>query len=273
MTRRFEGKVAWITGGGSGIGKAMALHLAAEGATVAVSGRRQEKLDEVVSAIAARGGKAAAIPVDVTDEGSVEAAANAVVETLGRMDLAVANAGFGVNGRVETLSADDWRRQFDVNVVGLAITAKYALVHLRKTAGRLGLVGSVAGLIAAKGNGPYCASKYAVRAIGLSLAGEVHGSGASVTLLHPGFVESEIAQVDNQGRHDPARRDPRPANLMWTAPRAAEVMVDAMWKRRLEYVFTWHGKFGAFLGMHFPRLVHFVITRFGGKNRRRAAKA
>ena len=123
MAKRFDGKVVWITGGGSGIGKALALQFAKEGGIVAVSGRREERLQEVVDAITAKGGKGLAVRCDVTDEASVAEAVQRVVRSLGGIDVAVANAGFSVAGRVEKLSAADWRRQLDVNVIGAAMTA------------------------------------------------------------------------------------------------------------------------------------------------------
>lgn len=261
MVRRFDGQVAWLTGGGSGIGRALARHFAAEGATVALSGRREDRLLSVVEEVEELGGRALAIPLDVTDESAVQAAAESVSAQLGRLDVCVANAGFAVAGKVERLTAEDWRRQLDVNVVGLALTAKYALPGLRTTRGRLGLVGSVAGLVSVPGYSAYHASKYAVRAIGQALAAELHGSGVSATLLHPGFVESEIAQVDNQGVHHPGRSDGRPARLMWPTSKAAASMVDALHARKREHVFTTHGRIAAFLGMHFPGLVHAVMAR------------
>ncbi len=261
MARRFENKVVWITGGGTGIGKALALAFGKEGATVAVSGRRQDRLQGVVDELAAQGGKGLAVRCDVTDEASVAEAVKKVVRTLGGLDVAVANAGFSVAGRVEKLSAADWRRQLDVNVIGVAMTARYAIPHLREREGRLALIGSVASMLATPGVGAYAASKYAVRAIGQVLAAELHGSGVSCTTIHPGYIESEIAQVDNQGRFDPQREDRRPKNLMWPADRAARVMVDAIAKRKREYTFTGHGKIGAFAGRHMPGLVHFGMTR------------
>ncbi len=261
MAKRFDGKVAWVTGGGSGIGKALALGLAKEGAAVAVSGRREDRLQEVVEEIAAKGGKALAVRCDVTDEASVAEAVQKVVRQLGGLDVAVANAGFAVAGRIEKLSAADWRRQLDVNVIGVAMTARYALPHLRERKGRLVLIGSVASMLVSPGMGAYSASKYAVRAIGQALAAELHGSGVSCTTIHPGYIESEIAQVDNQGRFDADKEDRRPKNLMWPADRAARVMVDAIAKRKREYTFTGHGKLGAFAGQHMPGLVHFGMTR------------
>lgn len=261
MAKRFENQVVWITGGGSGIGRALALAFADEGAAVAVSGRREERLHEVVQELKGRGAKGLAVRCDVTDEASVAEAVRKVVRTLGGLDVAVANAGFAVAGRIEKLSAADWRRQLDVNVIGAAMTARYAIPHLRERKGRLALVGSVASMMSTPGVGAYSASKYAVRAIGQAVAVELHGSGVTCTTIHPGYIESEISQVDNQGRFDPSRKDGRPKNLMWPSDRAARVMVDAIAKRKREYTFTGHGKIGAFAGRHMPGLIHFGLTR------------
>ncbi len=270
---QFDGKVVWITGGGSGIGKALALEFASRGARVAVSGRRAAKLKTVMEQIEVSGGKGLALVCDVTDDTAVRASVARVVETWGRLDVVVANAGFGVSGLVEKLTADDWRRQMEVNVVGAASTVFHSLPELRKTGGRLALVASVASFAAMPTMGAYAASKAAVRVMGLTLSQELFGSGVSCTTIHPGFVASEIAQVDNRGRHDASRKDPRPANLMWPADKAARVMVRAIQRRKREFVFTAHGRLGAFVGQHMPGFVHFVMTRMGlGKKAQKSAK-
>ena len=261
MAERFRGKVVWITGGGSGIGRSLALAFAREGAKVAVSGRREDRLASVADEIEQLGGEALAVPCNVTDEGSIEEAVARVIEAFGQLDVAVANAGFALAGKVEKLSAADWRRQLDVNVVGLAITARHAIPHLKDTGGRLALVGSVSSMLVAPGLAAYSASKYAVRAIGQSLAVELHGSGVSCTTIFPGFVESEIDQVTNDGVFDPTREDRRPKKLMWTSERAAKVMLDAIATRKREFTFTGHGKLAAFVGKHWPGLMHFGLTR------------
>jgi len=236
MAKRFDNQVVWITGGGSGIGRALALAFAGEGATVAVSGRRDDRLQEVVRELEARGAKGLAVRCDVTDEASVAEAVQKVVRTL--------------------------------DVIGVAMTARYAIPHLRERKGRLVLVGSISSMMSTPGVGAYSASKYAVRAIGQALAVELHGSGVTCTTIHPGYIESEIAQVDNQGRFDASREDRRPKNLMWSADRAARTMVDAVAARKREHTFTGHGKVGAFAGRHMPSLIHFGLTRGKKQNKK-----
>jgi short-subunit dehydrogenase len=141
------------------------------------------------------------------------------------------------------------------------MTARHAIAELRLTRGRIVLVGSVAGFMPAPGWVAYHASKYAIRALGQTLSVELAADGISCTTVHPGFVSSEIIQVDNDGRHDPTRDDPRPAYLMWSAERAARVIVNALAARRRELVFTGHGKLAAFIGMHFPGVFQVVMTR------------
>jgi NAD(P)-dependent dehydrogenase (short-subunit alcohol dehydrogenase family) len=267
MNKGLEAKVVWITGAGSGIGRATALEFGRCGATVAVSGRRDERLQEVVEQLRQQGADALAVTCDVRQETDLAQAVQTVVERFGRLDIAVANAGFSVFGKVETLTAADWSRQFETNVVGAAQTARYALPELRRTRGRLGLIGSVLGLVAAPGFGAYTASKYAVRALGQTLAMELHGSGVSCTTVHPGFVASEITQVDNRGQFHPKRKDPRPSMIVWPADKAARVVVKALRQRKREVVFTGHGRLGAWFGAHAPSLVHAAMTlpRLGGK--------
>ncbi len=163
-------EVVWITGGGTGIGRALALEYARRGACVAISGRRLEKLEEAAAALDAAGGQGLAVRCDVTDEEATRAAVAAIVARWGRLDVAIANAGFGVSGPVLSLSAERWRRQLEINVVGAANTLAAAAPEVQKTRGRLAVVGSVSGFIAVPANGAYTASKFAVRGMVLTLA-------------------------------------------------------------------------------------------------------
>lgn len=261
MAARLHSLVAWVTGGGTGIGKAVAIELAREGAAVVVSGRRTDRLTGAVAAIEAVGGRAAGVACDVTDDASVAAAVAEVIERFGRLDVVVANAGFSVGGRLEKTSVEDWERQFATNLFGVVRTVVHAMPHLQQTRGRVALMGSVAQYLPVPGAGCYAASKAAVHAYGQTLSAELTGSGVSCTTIHPGFIESEIAQVDNQGQFHPDRDDKRPAALMWTPEAAARPMVRAIARRKRVAVITGHGKVAAFLGSHLPGLVSMLMSR------------
>ena len=253
--------VIWITGASSGIGKAMAIEWSKLGYKVALSARRKELLELVATEIKNAGGETLVVPVDIMDETSIENAVQQIINNWGRIDIAVANAGFGVIGSIEKLTANEWNRQLQGNVTGLALTVKYALPHLKKNNGRIGLVGSVGAYLPSPSFGAYGASKAAVHSIGLTLQVELMGSGVSCTTLHPGFVESEITRVDNEGMFHPERADPRPEKLIWPTNKAAKVMVNAILQRKRIYIFTTHGRVLVWLQRWFPSLIRMIISK------------
>ena len=260
MTNTKE-NVVWITGASSGIGKAMAFEWVRLGYKVALSSRRKELLDAVANEINTAGSEALVIPCDIMEETDIQNAVQQIITTWGRLDVVVANAGFGVFGSIAKLTAPDWNRQLRGNVTGLALTVKYALPHLKKNKGRIGLVGSVGAYLPNPNLGAYGASKAAVHSIGLTLQVELMGTGVSCTTMHPGFVVSEITRIDNEGVWHPERPDPRPANLMWPTDKAAKVMVKAILKRKRNYVFTGHGKVFVLLQRWFPGLMRLIISK------------
>jgi NADP-dependent 3-hydroxy acid dehydrogenase YdfG len=124
--------VVWITGASSGIGKSMAFEWAKLGYKVVLSSRRKELLDEVATNIRQSGGEALVLSCDIMDETAIENTVQQIILAWGRLDVVIANAGFGVFGSLEKLTAKDWNRQLQGNVTGLALTVKYALPHLKK---------------------------------------------------------------------------------------------------------------------------------------------
>lgn len=260
MTNTKE-NVVWITGASSGIGKAMALEWARLGYKVVLSARRKELLEEIALQIKNSGGEALVVPIDIMEEKSIKNAVQSIIDYWGRIDVAVANAGFGVFGSIDKLTATDWNRQLRGNVTGLALTVKYALPYLKQSQGRIGLLGSVGAYLPNPNLGAYGASKAAVHSIGLTLQLELKGSGVSSTTIHPGFVVSEIAKIDNEGVWHPDRPDPRPTNLMWPTNKAAKVIVKAIIKRKRNYIFTTHGKVLVWLQRWFPSLLRTIITK------------
>ncbi len=258
---RFDNQVVWITGGGSGIGLACAVEFARQGARVAVSGRREDKLGGAVDAVEAVGGEALAVACDVNDEDACRAAVESIVGQWGRLDVAVANAGFAVAAYASTLTVADWRRQFETNVFGLLNTVYAALPEVEKQRGRLVLLGSVMSYISVPKMAAYAATKAAVRAIGEGLSIDLARAGVSVTTVCPGYVESEIQQVDNAGEFSsdrPVTKSP----LMWPADRAARSIVSAAHARAVIAPITGHARVLIWATRWFPRLSRLLLKKF-----------
>lgn len=263
----FAGQVVLITGASSGIGAALCREFARRGADVVLAARRVDRLQALAAEIERAGRRALAVACDVTVDGDVERAVRAALEKLGRIDVVVANAGFGVVGHVDRLALDDYRRQFETNVFGVLRTILATLPALEQTRGRILVVGSVAGYIATPGSSPYSMSKFALRALAEALGHELAPRGVSVTIANPGFVESEIRRVDNRGMLRAATRDPIPAWLQMSAARAARQIVRAVARRRREIVVTRVGKTTVFLQRHAPWLVARAMRWLGVRSR------
>lgn len=263
--KRFNDQVVWITGASSGIGAALAREFVKEGATVALSARRKDRLNELANQL---GDRVHVFPLDVQDKSLVDKTAELVVEKLGKIDAVVANAGYGVIGHLTDLTEEMWRKQFETNVFGVVWTLQAAIPHLKKTKGRIAIMSSVAGKLAFGQGAAYSASKFALMGIANALYLELHKSGVSVTTIAPGLVESEISQVDNLGRFHRdndqfATTTTGSEFFRWPTERAARVMVNAIHDRRREEVVTGHGKFAAFMASHLPTLTYWGMAKSG----------
>ncbi len=262
------GKVALITGASAGIGAALARELARDGADLVLTARREDRLRDLAREITSSGRQAVALCCDVTRDGDLERAVAVAVERYGRLDIAVANAGFGVAGRVDELTLDDFRRQLETNVFGVLRTLYASLPELRKSRGQFVIIGSVSGHVPTPATSAYCMSKFALRGFAESIHSELSASGVSVTLVSPGFVDSDIRRVDNHGRVHEDAPDPVPAWLRMPAAQAARQIARAIHRRRREVLVTGHAKALVLLCRYAPWLLRFLIARFGGPERR-----
>lgn len=141
------------------------------------------------------------------------------------------------------------------------MTAKHAVPELKKTKGRLVLIGSIASFIPNPYLAAYGASKAAVHNIGESYQIELLGTGVTCTTLHPGFVDSNITRVNNEGVFNPETKDPRPANLMWPTDKAVKDMIRAIDRRKKVKVITGHGKVITFIGRFFPGIARAMVAK------------
>jgi NADP-dependent 3-hydroxy acid dehydrogenase YdfG len=259
MRQKLAEKVVFVTGASSGIGEALVRQAAHEGAAVVLAARRLERTTRLAAEIEAAGGRALAVPCDVTRDGELESAVARALERFGRLDVAVANAGFSVNGRLADLSVENFRSQFETNVFGLVRTVHATLPALTTTRGALALVGSTNGYLSLPGYSAYCASKHAVRALADCLRHELASRGVSVTHIAPGFVQSDIRLIGNDGLFRESAIDPVPRWLQRSARGAARQMLRAIRARRAETIITAHARFAIFFARHAPWLVSAVL--------------
>lgn len=203
--KQLDGKVALVTGAGSGIGRASALLLAQHGAKVAVLSRTPEELESAVAEIEQAGGKAVALKGDVSDPDQMQSVMQQIGEQWGRLDIVLANAGInGVWAPLEDLEPDEWDKTLGINLKGTFLTVKYALPHLKKQGGSVIITSSINGTRTFSNTGAtaYSCSKAAQVAFAKMTAVELGPHKIRVNVICPGAIESEIQENTEQRNTD-----------------------------------------------------------------------
>jgi NADP-dependent 3-hydroxy acid dehydrogenase YdfG len=193
MSNGIEGKVVVITGASSGLGEATARLLSAQGASVVLGARRAARLKALVDELTGNGGKAAAWTTDVTSREQVKALVDAAVQTYGRIDVMINNAGLMPQALLERMQIDQWERMIDVNLKGVLYGIAAALPYMQQQkSGHFINVSSVAGHKVGPGFAVYAATKHAVRALSEGLRQEVKPYNIRSTVISPGAVATEL---------------------------------------------------------------------------------
>lgn len=195
MSNNIEGKVIIITGASSGIGEAAAKHLASAGALVSLGARRKDNLDKIVKEINDSGGKAIAFVTDITIRQQVSDLVKFTIETYGRIDVLINNAGIMPLSRIEELQFDEWDKMIDTNIKGVLYGIGAVLPFMKEQkSGHIINVASVAGHRVPVGSGSaiYSATKFAVRAISEGLRQEVTPYNLRTTIISPGAIKTEL---------------------------------------------------------------------------------
>lgn len=201
MSPRLDGKVAIVTGGGSGIGQATAVRFAAEGAAVGVLDLREDAAGETVSMIDKNGGRALALAADVANAAQVTAAVEATVAEFGGLHVLYNNAGVASEGSVAVAEEANWDLCFDVNVKGTFLCSKAALQHMGE-GGSIINQASVAALVGVMNVAAYCSAKGAVVALTRSMAVDLAPRGVRVNVICPGTVFTTLMEPLLRARGD-----------------------------------------------------------------------
>jgi NAD(P)-dependent dehydrogenase (short-subunit alcohol dehydrogenase family) len=203
----YANKVAFVTGGTSGIGKATAIAFADAGAKVVLTGRREKEGAAVVAEIKKRGGEASFIHTDVTKEADVKAAVDFTVQTYGRLDAAFNNAGIEIVGSLDQVTEEQYQKAFTINVWGVLSSMKHEVAAMQKTGGgAIVNTSSIFGLVGGTYASIYAGTKFAVEGLTKSIAVEVAKQNIRVNAVAPGAVQTDM--VDRfAGKEGEARDD------------------------------------------------------------------
>ena len=258
----FQDRIAMVTGGASGIGRALCLALAARGTTVHVADRDGDGAAAVAGALADAGSPAYALTLDVPDADAVAVAVEAVAGEHGRLDYMVNNAGVAAAGEVRHLTPGDWRRVVDVNLMGVVHGTHAAYrAMVAQGSGHIVNVSSLAGLVGGATLAPYAATKSAVVALSTSLRVEAADLGVRVSVTCPGFVDSglfDTAHFAGTGREHYAAG----IDVAWMdTPTAARRILAGVRRNRAIITFPFYARLAWWLYRLHPSLVGPMMRR------------
>jgi len=248
-----------LTGASSGIGHALALRLAEQGARLVLASRNQERLAALAEAISAKGGSAIVVPTDVADPAQRTRLIEQALAELGGIDILINNAGVGAIGFFEDADEGRLRRIMEVNFFGATELTRLALPHLRH--GRDPMIVNVASVLGRRAiptSVEYCASKFAMVGWSEGLRAELARHGVHVLVVCPGGVETEFDVHMIERRTQPTWRDRR----RMSPDRCAQLIVGAMRRRKNEVVITTTAKLVVWLNRLSPRLLDWVLARY-----------
>jgi NAD(P)-dependent dehydrogenase (short-subunit alcohol dehydrogenase family) len=229
---KLDGKIALITGGGSGIGRATALLFASEGAKLSVVDWAEDNARAVVAEIGKRGGEAIALRADVSKAADAERMVSETVQRFGRLDILYNNAGIGVARHTHLMSEEEWDRTIDIDLKGVFLGCRYALPELMKHGGAILSTASVAGIEGIRRMAAYCAAKAGVIMLTKSLAMDYAEYGIRVNCVCPGTIETPLSETAyeklSEERSERARRTVAAMHLLGRTGQPEEIASAAL---------------------------------------------
>ncbi len=245
-------KVVIITGGTSGIGKALAIVFAQAGAKVVITGRRQEALDEVFREMFHKGFKLLALKADVSVEADNAYVVEETLKHFGRIDVLINNAGISMRAIFEELDLNVFRRVMDINFNGAVYATKYALPHIVANKGSIVGISSIAGYRGLPGRTAYSASKFALQGFLEALRTELLYQGVHILTVAPGFTASNIRQTALTKDGSVQAESPRDEASMMSAEECAKHILKAVIARKKLLTLTRQGKLTVLMNKLFP---------------------
>lgn len=258
----YSNKVVIITGASEGIGRALALELAQQGAKLAISARNKDRLEELASECHDLGAETLVLPADVTIESECRRMIETTAQHWGRIDILVANAGRTMWAKLEELEDSSVLESImAVNYFGAVYCTRAALPWLLESRGRIVAVASIAGLTGVPARSGYCATKHAMVGFFDSLRIELADRGVTVTVVAPDFVVSKIHRRALDGKGTPLGETPMQEDKIMTAEDCARMMATAIARRKRLLITSRRGKLGRWLKLVWPGLIDRIAKK------------
>ena len=257
-----KGRRIILTGASEGIGRALALELAARGARIALAARDRERLESLAQECRGRGGEALAIPTDITNEQDLDWLVTESAKTFGGIDVVIHNAGITMWSRFDALKdLEIFERLIAVNYLAPVRLTALTLPHLRESRGLIVAVASLAGLTGVPERSGYSASKHAMVGFFDSLRIELAGTGVDITIVAPDFVVSEIHKRAIGPDGEPLGASPMMQTKIMTAEECARRIAGAMERRPRMLLMSTRGKLGRWLKLLAPSVIDRMAAR------------
>jgi len=252
----FKDKVMIVTGASSGIGKAIAIEAAKEGANVVIAARNEEKLKAVEEVLKGFGVKALAIKTDVSKREDAKNLIDKTIETFGKIDILVNNAGVSMRALFNEIELDVFEKIMNINFMGTVNCTRYAINHILKQKGSIVGISSISGLTPLPARTAYASSKYAMFGFLTTLRLENIKKGLHVLIAHPGFTESNIRKNALLADGSLQGKTPRKEEKMMTAEEVAKRILKGIRKKRKVMIMTTVGIASVILNKFFPNFTH-----------------
>jgi len=257
-----KGRRIILTGASEGIGRALALELAARGARLALAARDRDRLESVAQECRARGADALAVPTDVTNSQDLEWLVGETLKAFGGIDAVVHNAGITMWSRFDALAdLSIFERVMEVNYYAPVRLTALTLPHLRESRGLIVVVASLAGLTGVPERSAYAGSKHAVIGFFDSLRIELAGTGVDVSVVAPDFVVTEIHKRAIGPDGEPLGTSPMQQSKLMTAPECARQIARAMEKRQRQLLMSTRGKLGMWVKLLAPGMIDRMAAK------------
>ena len=255
-------KVVIITGGSSGIGRALAEEFGSRGSKLLITGRSQEQLDKTVADLRGKGIVIESFVSDVSIEEDNRQMAQAAKLRFGTIDVLINNAGISMRALFEEVDLEVIKKVMDINFYGVLYATKYCLPEIIKNKGSVVGISSIAGYRGLPGRAGYSASKFALQGWLESIRTELMGDGVHVMWVCPGFTTSNIRNAALDKKGESHGESPMDEGSMMSAEECAEHILSAITKKKRTIVLTFTGKRTVIMNKFFPRLADKLVRNF-----------